>query len=66
MQWGLRILSIFCITLCIGNFNYCLCYIEGNFPVAMDIDCAWRYNQRVIDIDLVDAGPQKNGKYNAR
>ncbi len=27
----------------------------------MDIDCAWRYDQREIDIDLVDAGPHKNG-----
>ncbi len=22
------------------HFNYCLCYIQRNFPVAMDIDCA--------------------------
>ncbi len=27
----------------------------------MDIDCAWRHDQREIDIDLVDAGPQRNG-----
>ncbi len=26
----------------------------------MDIACAWRYDQREIDMDLVDAGPQKN------
>ncbi len=30
----------------------------------MDIDCTWRYDKREIDIDLVDAGPQKNGKFN--
>ncbi len=29
----------------------------------MDIDCARRYDKRAIDIDLVDAGPQKNGKF---
>ena len=27
----------------------------------MDINCAWRHDQWEIDIDLVDAGPQKNG-----
>ncbi len=25
------------------------------------IDCAWRHDQREIDIDLVDAEPQENG-----
>ncbi len=29
----------------------------------MDIDCAWRHDQREIDIDLVDAGPQKPRKF---
>ncbi len=27
----------------------------------MDTDCAWRHDKREVDIDLVDAGPQKNG-----
>ncbi len=27
----------------------------------MDIDCSWRHAQWEIDIDFVDAEPQKNG-----
>ncbi len=30
----------------------------------MDIDCAWRQDQREIDINLVDAGPQKKRQFN--